>query len=70
MNGISSRSMESAHEFLERRIHIAAIKCTLAKTQSEHAPLWRELVRLIAQRSPDQVARMEIERGLKCNISR
>lgn len=50
---------------LERRILTAATRCSLAKTQAEHTPAWKELVRLINQRSPEQVARMERERGLR-----
>jgi hypothetical protein len=32
---------------LEQQISAAARACCLAKTQAEHAKLWRELVRLI-----------------------
>jgi hypothetical protein len=32
---------------LEQQISAAAHRCCLAKTQAEHAKLWRELVRLI-----------------------
>jgi hypothetical protein len=49
---------------LEQQITAAARACCLAKTQAEHAPLWRELVRLIAMRSPEEVRRMEQEKGL------
>jgi hypothetical protein len=49
---------------LEQQITAAAHRCCLAKTQAEHAPLWLELVRLIAMRSPEEVRRMEQEKGL------
>lgn len=35
---------------LEQRIAEAAHRCALARTQAEHAPAWRELVRLIEER--------------------
>lgn len=49
---------------LEREIQTAAVRCALARTQEEHTPLWREFVRLVAKRSPEQIRRMERERGL------
>jgi hypothetical protein len=50
---------------LERRIQTAAVKVALARTPAEHAPVWRELVNLISQRSPAQIERMEREMGLR-----
>lgn len=55
---------DNADAELEERILTAAVACSLAKTPAEHTPLWRELAHLIAQRSPEQVRRMERERGL------
>jgi hypothetical protein len=41
---------------LEQQITAAAHRCALAKTQAEHAPLWRELVRLIELNKGQQSA--------------
>ena len=49
---------------LEADINAMMKRCLAAKTQAEHAPLWRELVRLIDSRSAGRVARMERERNL------
>jgi hypothetical protein len=55
---------DNADAELEERILTASVKCALAKTPAEHTPLWKEFVALVAQRSPEQVRRMERERGL------
>ena len=49
---------------LERKIQTAAVKVALARTREEHDPAWRELKRLIGQRSAAQIARMERDRGI------
>ena len=50
---------------LERKIQTAAVRVALARTHEEHRPAWNELVRLIRMRSPEQVRKMEQERGLR-----
>ena len=41
-------------EQLEAKITEAVNKCLLAKTQAEHGPLWREVVRLIGMRETNK----------------
>lgn len=55
---------QTPDEALEQRIQTAAVRCALARTHEDHAPAWKALVELIRQRSPDQVRRMEAERGI------
>lgn len=50
----------------EREARIAEIvaQIPLTPSRAKYRPLWDELVRLIAERSPEAVSRMEKERGL------
>jgi hypothetical protein len=49
----------------DRELQTAAVRVSLARTREEHDPLWREFVELIRQRSPQQIAKMEREKGLR-----
>ena len=52
---------------LERRIERAALRLHAAsgpRAKNIRREAWREMQSLIAQRSPEQIARMERERGL------
>ena len=55
---------QTPDEALEQRIQTAAVRCALARTHEDHAPAWKDLVELIRQRSPQQVAKMERERRI------
>lgn len=50
---------------LERRIDFQAGLIATALTPAEQMSAWDELKRLHAQRSPERVAEMERERGLR-----
>lgn len=50
---------------LEALIDREALLLHTAQTPKERRAAWSELCRLVAQRSPDQVAHMEAERGLR-----
>jgi hypothetical protein len=50
---------------LERRIDNCRLRFLGAKTIGKRRLLFAELQRLIAQRSPQQIERMERERGLR-----
>ena len=53
--------LESA---LEAAIDLATLRCQTASTPLRRRAAFEELRRLIAQRSPAQIARMERARGL------
>lgn len=50
---------------LEAAIDLATLRCQTASTPLRRRQAFEELRRLIAQRSPAQVARMERARGLR-----
>lgn len=50
---------------LERSISIASLECHCAQSPEERRSAWERLKRLIAQRSPERVREMEIEKGLR-----
>lgn len=50
---------------LERSIEVASLEFHCAQTSEERRSAWERLRRLIAQRSPDLVREMEIEKGLR-----
>lgn len=49
---------------LEAAIDLATLRCQTATTPARRREAFEELRRLIAQRSPAQVERLESERGL------
>jgi hypothetical protein len=51
-------------EQLEKLIDTATLRLSLAKGRRARERSWNELKALIARRSPQQVARMEREKGL------
>lgn len=55
----------SSDDLLERRIEAARLRMVHAKSPSLQRHWFGEMQRLIAQRSPEQVARMEEDRGLR-----
>lgn len=54
-----------ADEALENEISAACARLSMATTQHELYENFEQLRRLVAQRSPDQIARMERQRGLR-----
>jgi len=48
----------------EARIELARLRLMAAETQEERSAAWVEIKREVAARSPEQVLRMEEERGL------
>lgn len=50
---------------LERRIEQARLRYLGCRTPAQRRKVWDELTRLIAQRSPEQIERMERDRGLR-----
>ena len=61
MNG---RSIHPDDEGLEARIEDARMIFATATSRRDRERWWSELKRLIAQRSPRQIANMERERGI------
>lgn len=59
------QSPPAADEGLERRIDYQALLLHSAPTPAERRTAWSELKRLVAQRSPERIARMEREQGLR-----
>lgn len=62
MSAVRQRDLDAD---LERRIDHARLRFVGCKTKAQRRKAWDELTRLIAQRSPEQVERMERERGLR-----
>ena len=50
---------------LERSISIASMEAYAAKTPEERRTAWERMRSLIAQRSPERVREMEIQKGLR-----
>lgn len=50
---------------LERRIECARIAMTLSTDEASKQDHWERMRRLIGERSPQQIERMERERGLR-----
>lgn len=50
---------------LERSIQIASLEAYAAQSPEERRTAWERMRRLIAQRSPERVREMEIEKGLR-----
>ncbi len=50
---------------LERSIQIASLEAYSAKSPEERRTAWERMRSLIAQRSPERVREMEIEKGLR-----
>lgn len=50
---------------LERSIQIASLEAYASQSPEERRTAWERLKRLIAQRSPERVREMEIEKGLR-----
>lgn len=50
---------------LEREIEAAKERMCAATTREEKLTHWREMVRLIDQRTPEQVKALEAQRGLR-----
>lgn len=50
---------------LERAIEIASLEFHCAQTSDERRTAWERMRSLIAQRSPERVREMEIEKGLR-----
>lgn len=50
---------------LEESIHWAKLRCQVARTPKLRRAAFDDMRKLIAQRSPEQIARMERERGLR-----
>ena len=50
---------------LERAIESASLEAYGGKTAEERRAGWEHMRRLIAQRSPERVREMEIEKGLR-----
>ena len=57
--------MTPKDERLERSIEIASLEFHCSKTSDERRTAWERLRSLIAQRSPERVREMEIEKGLR-----
>lgn len=51
-------------EQLESEIIWAKLKLQYAKTEPDRRVAWEKLKRLVGQRSPEQIARLERQRGL------
>jgi hypothetical protein len=62
---IRENSNDQADADLERRIECARIAMTLAKDEVSRRDHLTRMETLIAQRSPQQIERMEIAQGLK-----
>jgi len=50
---------------LERSIQIASLEAYASQSPEERRTAWERLKLLIAQRSPERVREMEIEKGLR-----
>ena len=50
---------------LERSIEVASLEFHCARTAEERRSAWERMRNLIAQRSPERVREMEIEKGLR-----
>ncbi len=50
---------------LERSIEIASLEFYFSKTSDERRIAWERMKSLIAQRSPERVREMEIQKGLR-----
>ena len=50
---------------LERSIEVASLEFHCAQNSDERRAGWEHMRRLIAQRSPERVREMEIEKGLR-----
>ncbi len=50
---------------LERAIESASLEAYGGKTAEERRTAWERMRRLIAQRSPERVREMEIQKGLR-----
>ena len=50
---------------LERSIEVASLEFHCSQSPEERRTAWERLKRLIAQRSPERVLEMEIEKGLR-----
>ena len=62
---MSEYAMTPKDRRLERSIQIASLEAYSAQTPEERRTAWERLKRLIAQRSPERVREMEIEKGLR-----
>ena len=62
---MSEYAMTPKDRRLERSIQIASLEAYAAQTPEERRTAWERLKRLIAQRSPERVREMEIEKGLR-----
>lgn len=62
MSAVRQRDLDAD---LERRIDICRLQYLGAKSVGKRRQIFAELQRLISQRSPEQVERMEVQRGLR-----
>ena len=65
MSAVRSDQPLDADAELEVQIGIEKLKAVHGKTFAQRHAAGQRMRELIAQRSPEQVARMEIERGLR-----
>lgn len=62
---MSEYAMNLRDARLERSIEIASLEFHCAQTPDERRTAWERMRSLIAQRSPERVREMEIEKGLR-----
>lgn len=62
---MSEYAMNLRDTRLERSIQIASLEAYAAQSPEERRTAWERMRSLIAQRSPERVREMEIEKGLR-----
>ena len=62
---MSEYAMTPKDRRLERSIEVASLEFHCAQSPEERRTAWERMRSLIAQRSPERVREMEIEKGLR-----